>query len=116
MAETGAVLLLVSCGGRDEAERLGEAVVQRRLAACGSVVPVIHSFYYWEGKLQREHEALLLVKTSAAKAEAAADFIREQHSYDLPEILQLDVTGGSPKYLAWLLGELEGAPRDDARS
>jgi len=103
-----AVLLLVTAGGRDEAERLGEGLVEQRLAACGSVIPMIHSFFYWEGRLQREHESLLLVKTSAGKAAAAQAYLKEHHTNELPEILQLDVSGGSPQYLAWLLGEVSG--------
>ena len=54
-AET-AVILLVTASDRAEAERLGEAMVEKRMAACGSVVPMIHSFFHWEGRLQREHE------------------------------------------------------------
>jgi periplasmic divalent cation tolerance protein len=100
------VLLLVTTGGRDEAERLGEALVQRRLAACGSVVPNIHSFFYWEGKLQREHEALLLLKTTATRSAEAQEYVRQHHSYQLPEILEVKVSGGSRAYLDWLLAEV----------
>lgn len=98
--------MLISAGSRDEAERLGEGLVQENLAACGSVIPGVHSFYRWEGKLQREHEALLLVKTSAGRAEAAQEYIREHHGYELPEILQIDVATGSSAYLSWLLKEV----------
>jgi periplasmic divalent cation tolerance protein len=103
------VLILVTAGSRDEAERLGEGLVEARLAACGSVIPTVHSFYHWEGKLQREHEALLLVKTSAARAAQAQEYLREHHTYELPEILQVDVSGGSEPYLSWLLGEVQGS-------
>jgi periplasmic divalent cation tolerance protein len=112
--EDRAVLLLVSAGSRDEAERLGEGAVEARLAACGSVIPSVHSFYRWEGRLQREHEAILIIKTSAEKAAAAHDFIRRHHSYELPEILQLDITGGSEQYLEWLLKEVRTAGADAA--
>jgi periplasmic divalent cation tolerance protein len=116
MSEPGrAVLLLVSAGSRDEAERLGEGTVEARLAACGTVIPSVHSFYHWEGRLQREHEAILIVKTSAAKAAAAQDYIRRHHSYELPEILQLDVNGGSAEYLEWLLKEVESPGAETVR-
>ena len=114
MSPSGAVLLIVSAGSRDEAERIGEALVEARLAACVSVIPVVHSFYRWEGRVQREHEALLLVKTTAARAEAAQARVIEDHSYELPEVLRLDVDGGSPKYLEWLASEVEGAPAEGA--
>jgi periplasmic divalent cation tolerance protein len=108
VSPSGAVILLVSAGSRDEAERLGEGLVEAGLAACGSVIPGVHSFYRWDGKLQREHEALLLVKTSAARADAAQAHIREHHSYKLPEVLQVNVDGGSAAYLSWLLQEVDG--------
>jgi periplasmic divalent cation tolerance protein len=97
-----AVLVMVTTGGRDDAERLGEALVVERLAACCSVIPTVHSFYYWEGQLKREHEALLLVKTVESKAAAVQEYVRTHHDYELPEIIQVAVEGGSPAYLKWL--------------
>jgi periplasmic divalent cation tolerance protein len=96
------VLILVTTGGRDDAERLGEALVVERLAACCSVVPTVHSVYYWDGQLQREHEALLLIKTLASKVADVQEFVRTHHSSELPEILQLPIEGGSSPYLNWL--------------
>ena len=97
-----AVLIMVTTGGRDDAERLGEALVVERLAACCSVVPTVHSVYYWEGQLKREHEALLLVKTVESRAAACQEYVRSHHDYELPEILQIAVEGGSSAYLKWL--------------
>jgi len=112
MSETGVVLLLVTATDRAEAERIGETLVVRRLAACGSVVPMIHSFFHWDGRLQREHEALLLVKTTAEMSAAAQAALKELHSYENPEILEVAVSGGSPEYLAWVASEVTryGAP------
>lgn len=103
---TGAVLLIATAATRDEAERIGEALVAKRLAACGSVIPGVHSFFHWEGKLQREHEALLLVKTTAAASAACQAELRALHSYQNPEILEVPISGGSAAYLEWLLGEI----------
>jgi periplasmic divalent cation tolerance protein len=110
-----AVLLLVTAGTRDEAERLGEALVEARLAACGSVIPTVHSFFHWDGKLQREHEALLLVKTTPDRAAEAQALIDQRHSYDLPEILRIDVAGGSSRYLEWLAGAVGQPPAEERR-
>jgi periplasmic divalent cation tolerance protein len=93
---------MVTTGGRDDAERLGEALVVERLAGSCSVVPTVHSFYYMEGQLKREHEALLLVKTVESKASAVQEYLKRNHEYELPEILQVAVEGGSPAYLKWL--------------
>ncbi len=105
LTQPQAVLLLVTAGSRDEAERLGEGLVEAGLAAWGSVVPTVHSFFRQEGRLQREHEALLLVKTSSEKSKAAQAYVEEHHGNEAPEVLQIEVTGGSDRYLSWLVGE-----------
>ena len=93
---------MVTLGGRDDAERLGEALVVEHLAGCCSIVPTVHSVFYWEGQLKREHEALLLIKTVESRAAAVLDFVQSHHEYELPEILQIAVEGGSAAYLKWL--------------
>lgn len=101
-----AVLLLVTTADRSEAERIGEALVGKRLAARGSVIPMIHSFFRSEGQLQRQHEALLLLKTSAARSVEAQAELRSLHSYENPQILEVPVSGGSARYIEWLLEEV----------
>jgi len=100
------VLIMVTTGGRNDAERLGEALVVEHLAGCCSVISTVHSVYYWEGQLKREHEALLLVKTLESRAAAVQEYVRTHHEYELPEILQISVEGGSPDYLSWLADQV----------
>jgi len=104
------VLIMVTTGGRNDAERLGEALVVEHLAASCTVVPTVHSIYFWEGQLKREHEALLLVKTVAARAEAVREYLRSHHEYAVPEILQVGVEAGSSAYLKWLTDQVVGQP------
>jgi periplasmic divalent cation tolerance protein len=101
-APVDARLVLTTFGTRDEAERVGEALVEGRLAACGSVVPSIHSFFRWEGRLHREHESLLLLKTTRERSAKLQAELERLHPYENPEILELSVSGGAPAYLAWL--------------
>jgi len=103
---------MVTAGGRNDAERLGEGLVEARLAACCSVVPTVHSFYYWEGQLKREHEALLLVKTVESRAQAVQDYVRANHSYEVPEIVQIAIEGGLPAYLQWVADQVAVPPTD----
>ena len=103
---------MVTAGGRNDAERLGEGLVEARLAACCSVVPTVHSFYYWEGQLKREHEALLLVKTVESRAQAVQDYVRSNHSYEVPEILQIAIESGLPAYLQWVADQTAAPPTD----
>jgi periplasmic divalent cation tolerance protein len=104
--EDRAVLIMVTTGGRNDAERLGEALVVEHLAGCCSVISTVHSVYYWEGQLKREHEALLLVKTLESRAASVQEYVRTHHEYELPEILQVSVEGGSAEYLNWLAGQV----------
>jgi periplasmic divalent cation tolerance protein len=106
------VLILVTAGGRNDAERLGEGLVEARLAAYCSVVPTVHSFYYWEGQLKREHEALLLVKTVESRAQAVQEYVRANHAYELPDILQVAIEGGLPAYLQWVADQVTGPATD----
>jgi periplasmic divalent cation tolerance protein len=103
---------MVTAGGRNDAERLGEGLVEARLAACCSVVPTVHSFYYWEGQLKRKHEALLLVKTVESRSTAVQEYVRANHSSELPEIIQLAIESGLPSYLQWLADQV-AAPTTD---
>lgn len=104
-----ATLIMVTTGGRDDAERLGEALVVEHLAASCSVVPTVHSFYYLDGQLQREHEALLMIRTLESRAAAVQQYIQEHHAYKLPEILRVPIEGGSAPYLEWLEEQVANA-------
>lgn len=83
------MVLLVTAGTRDEAERIGEGLLEAGLGTRGSVVPVIHSFWLEAGDIKRGHEALLLVTTTAAHEAAAREFIRRNHSFDEPHVVAL---------------------------
>jgi len=96
------VVVLVTAGSADEAVGIGRALVADRLAACVNVVPSVRSIYRWQGAVEEADEHLLLAKARAADVPAIEARVRQLHSYELPEILALPVTGGSTAYLAWL--------------
>lgn len=96
-------IVLTTTGARETAETLAEALVERRLAACVSIVGPIRSIYRWEGKIEREEEFLLLIKTTAEQAARLGDAFRELHTYEVPERVELEIAGGSEEYLAWLI-------------
>jgi periplasmic divalent cation tolerance protein len=99
---TNARIILSTAGSREEAERLASALVERRLAACVNVVGPMASTYRWQGKIENANEFLLLIKTSAARFPEVAAAIKELHSYELPECIELAVTAGSDAYLTWI--------------
>src|SRR5436309_12392209 len=95
-------IILSTAGSREEADRLASALVDRRLAACVNVVGPMASVYRWQGKIEKADEFLLLIKTSAARFPEVAAAIKELHSYELPECIELAVTAGSDAYLTWI--------------
>lgn len=92
----------VTC--RDEAEALAvaEAVVGAQLAACANVLPGMRSVYWWEGKLVRDTEAVLVFKTKAAHVADLIAAVKAAHSYTVPCVVTLPILEGNPDYLAWL--------------
>lgn len=102
---TDARVVLVTAPDAEAAARLARALVEERLAACGNVVPAIRSIYRWEGSVHDEGEALLVLKTRAARVDALRARVLELHPYQVPEVLVLPVEAGSEAYLAWIAAE-----------
>ncbi len=92
----------VTAGSPDEADRLADAVVGRRFAACAQIVGPITSVYWWDGKVTRSQEWLVLFKTTAERFGDLAGCVREVHSYDVPEIIAVPVAIGTADYLGWI--------------
>jgi periplasmic divalent cation tolerance protein len=95
-------IVLTTAGSADEAERIATALVEAELAACVNIVSPITSVYRWKGAVQKEQEWLLLIKTRASAFETVSKKIREQHSYDLPECIQIPIEVGTAEYLNWI--------------
>ena len=106
MAETvgECVIVTTTVGDEKAAANLAAAIVDARLAACVQCLPV-HSTYRWKGARESAAEFLLLAKTRAALAERLTAFIREAHSYELPEIVVTPIVGGLAPYLEWIRSE-----------
>lgn len=95
-----------------EAEAAGRAIVERRLAACVNILPGMISHYWWQGAIERGEEAVMIVKTRAALAEAVSAAVKALHSYTTPAILVVPVEGGDENYLGWIMAETEAAAPD----
>src|SRR5215213_9805515 len=92
-----------------EAERIGKAVLERRLAACVNILPGMISHYWWQGAIERGEEVVMIIKTRASLAEGVRGAVKQMHSYTTPAILVLPIEGGEAGYLDWLMKETEGA-------
>ena len=100
---TGApIVVLTNCPSEDVAERIATALVENRLAACVNLLAPVRSTYRWQGKVERETEIPLLIKTSAARYPEVEAAIRALHPYAVPEIIALAVHAGFAPYLRWL--------------
>jgi len=93
-----------------EAEHIARAVVEARLAACANIIDGMRSLYWWEGKVQEGHEAVLILKTTRDRLERLIARVKELHSYDCPCIEALPVTAGYPPFLDWVARETHGSP------
>lgn len=98
-------VVLVTCSSLKEAEKIGRALVKDRLAACVNVIPEMKSFFFWERKLSREAEYLLIVKTRKKLFQKLAIRVKRLHSYQVPEIIALPIVAGEKKYLDWVKKE-----------
>jgi periplasmic divalent cation tolerance protein len=94
-------VILTTAGSVEEAEALGVGLVERQLVACAQLLP-IGSIYRWEGKIEKDSEVLLLLKARADLYGQIESHILEHHSYDTPEVVQLEVKRGSERYLGWI--------------
>ena len=98
-------MLYITAGSRDEAKKIGRALVEARLAACANVIDGMESVYWWQGKLTEDREAVLIVKTRADLVAAVTARVKALHSYAVPCVVALPILDGNPDYLDWLAAE-----------
>jgi len=96
------LIVLTTVLSSGEGEALAEAIVEAHLAACVQILPQMTSIYVWDGKVQKEGEHLLLIKTLPEKYDDLEAFITANHSYDVPEIVALDAEKVSEPYRTWM--------------
>jgi periplasmic divalent cation tolerance protein len=107
MTEERAVFVYTTYPSLVEAERIGKAVLEQRLAACVNILPGMISHYWWQAAIERGEEVVMIIKTRASLAEAVRAAVKAMHSYTTPAILVLSIEGGEPGYLEWLMQETE---------
>lgn len=96
------VVAFSTLGSAADAERIGRALVEQRLAACVNVVPGVVSFYRWQGELQRDQEWLLVIKTRAEALPPLRTALIALHPYELPELVACPIVSGHEPYLRWI--------------
>jgi periplasmic divalent cation tolerance protein len=96
------LIVFVTTPNNDEAARIADALVSERLAACVNIVPTIESIYRWEGKVTRDSETLMIIKSTDERYPELERRVKELHSYSTPEVVALKIERGSQNYIEWL--------------
>lgn len=100
-------LVYITTKNKKEARKIGGMAVKNKLAACANIIGGAESIYKWKGKIQKEKEAVVIIKTEKRLIKKLIDFIKTKHSYKCPCILVLPVLGGDKNYLKWISENLK---------
>jgi len=92
-------VIFITAGSKEEADKISRGLVESKLAFCVSTLPKVQSTYYWEDKIHVDEEFLLIVKTRQDQYEALETWVKNNHSYEVPEIIALPIEQGLPAYL-----------------
>ena len=103
---TDVPVIILSTASPDNAKIIAKSLVGAKIAACVNMTGV-SSYYNWKGEFCDDNETLLIIKTMDSKKNLVMDAIRRLHTYEIPEMIVIPVTGGFPPYLAWLQGEID---------
>ncbi len=96
------IVVLMTAASKQQAGRIGRALVKAELAACVNVLPGIRSIFRWEGKISNEREVLLIAKSRSDLFNRLAGEVKRLHSYQVPEVMAFPLTHGTADYLAWI--------------
>ena len=99
---TDKIVVLTSCSGPEEAERISRRLIEERLAACVNILPGARSLYRWRGAIEDATECILMIKTSRTLFERLRTELEKVHSYEVPELVALAIVDGAPNYLNWM--------------
>lgn len=101
------ILVLTNVSLMEEGESIASKLVENKLAACVNILPKMTSVYWWNNKITKDDEFLLLIKTISNHEHEVYDYIRDNHSYEVPEIITLDINNIDKKYSEWLNSSVE---------
>lgn len=93
---------MVSIDNKDNAEQLAHKILTERLAACVNIIPRVTSMYWWEGKIQKDEEYLLIIKTLSEYQHSLTQFVKSNHPYKCCEVIFLPIEAGNAAYLTWI--------------
>ena len=107
---TELLLVMTSLPDIEVAKVLARRLIDANLAACVQLQPGVQSIYQWEGRICEEQEVVLVAKTTAGRWTAISDYIKQNHPYDVPEIIAQPITHSDPDYAQWVVAETTVLP------
>lgn len=96
------IVIFCTTNNKENAELIGHSLVQEKLAACTNIIPKMTSIYSWNNQIVKDEELLLVIKTKKELFDDVKNKILSLHSYDVPEIISIDIKEGSKPYLDWI--------------
>ena len=96
------IAIFITCATAQQARRIADSLLSKRLVACANIMPWIESKFWWNGKINKARETQLIVKTVAANFVKVEKEVKRLHSYEVPEVIALQIAAGSRDYLEWL--------------
>jgi periplasmic divalent cation tolerance protein len=100
------IVVFITAANEEEGGRLAKLLLERRLAACVSLLPSARSFFWWEGRIDEQTETVMIVKSRRQALPQLIETVQKHHSYSVPEIIALPIIGGAENYLTWLATEV----------
>ncbi len=109
----GAIAVITTVGTEQEANELAEELLGRRLAACVNIVSGVRSIYRWQGRICKDSEYLLVIKSMEEEVDEISATIKELHSYELPEVLAIPIQHADERFLGWIAECVDKSPIED---
>lgn len=101
-SETPYSMAFVTVPNKEVGEKLASELVDKQLAACVNMIPGLTSIYKWEGKIEKDSELLLMIKTKTELIDEISEYVRKNHPYDVAEVISSKIDNGNPPYLKWI--------------
>lgn len=101
------IYIFWTCRDKPEAKKIIRRLLDDRLIACASIFPEIESMYQWEGRIEESQEVKIILKTVSKHFAAIQSYIQTHGSYEIPEIVQVDIAQGNSRYLSWVTEETQ---------
>lgn len=109
------VMIVVTAESEEQAQRIADALLCRKLVACANIVKKVQSFFWWQGKVDQSKELMLVMKSREELLGEVVRLVKENHSYEVPEVVALPIIGGNPEYLRWIDESVEEQRKGDVR-